>query len=138
MHQQTMRAIGRLETRTYTSPGCSGSQRSRGALGSNSSSGSSPVCAICLEEFMDGQVSRHTDLSILLQKGILFFEFIFLCSSHRICGSSLALMSFIRSVWTLGSYSTAHARCACTTSWVNLRVRDCFIVIQHFCLALCS
>ncbi|XP_057216928.1 E3 ubiquitin-protein ligase RNF43 isoform X2 [Triplophysa rosa] len=58
VHQQTMRAISRLETRTYTSPGCSGSQGSRGALGSNSSSGSSPVCAICLEEFMDGQDLR--------------------------------------------------------------------------------
>ncbi|KAJ8343004.1 hypothetical protein SKAU_G00329320 [Synaphobranchus kaupii] len=33
VHQQTMRAIGRLETRTYTSPGCSGSQRARGGQG---------------------------------------------------------------------------------------------------------
>ncbi|KTF85132.1 hypothetical protein cypCar_00039068, partial [Cyprinus carpio] len=56
VHQQTVRAISRLETRTYSSQGCSGSQHSRGASGSNSSSNSSPVCAICLEEFMDGQV----------------------------------------------------------------------------------
>ncbi|XP_073697441.1 E3 ubiquitin-protein ligase RNF43 [Garra rufa] len=58
VHQQTMRAISRLETRTYSSQGCSGSQRSRGPLGSNSSSNSSPVCAICLEEFMEGQELR--------------------------------------------------------------------------------
>ncbi|XP_059404876.1 E3 ubiquitin-protein ligase RNF43-like isoform X2 [Carassius carassius] len=58
VHQQTMRAISRLETRTYSSQGCSGSQRSREAQGSNSSSNSSPVCAICLEEFMDGQELR--------------------------------------------------------------------------------
>lgn len=51
-----MRAISRLETRTYSSQGCSGSQHSRGVPGSNSSSNSSPICAICLEEFMDGQV----------------------------------------------------------------------------------
>ncbi|KAL0994787.1 hypothetical protein UPYG_G00127160 [Umbra pygmaea] len=58
VHQQTMRAISRLETRTYSSQGCGGSQRHRGAWGSNSSSNSSPVCAICLEEFADGQVLR--------------------------------------------------------------------------------
>ncbi|XP_030648559.1 E3 ubiquitin-protein ligase RNF43 [Chanos chanos] len=59
VHQQTMRAISRLETRTYSSQGCSGSQRSRGGgQGSASSSNSSPVCAICLEEFLDGQDLR--------------------------------------------------------------------------------
>ncbi|XP_077078598.1 E3 ubiquitin-protein ligase RNF43 isoform X1 [Siphateles boraxobius] len=56
VHQETMRAISRLETRTYSSQGCSGSQRSGAA--SNSSSSSSPICAICLEEFMDGQDLR--------------------------------------------------------------------------------
>ncbi|XP_051523451.1 E3 ubiquitin-protein ligase RNF43-like isoform X2 [Myxocyprinus asiaticus] len=58
VHQQTMRVISRLETRTYSSQGCSGSQRSRTAPGSNSSSNSSPICAICLEEFLDGQDLR--------------------------------------------------------------------------------
>ncbi|XP_061105388.1 E3 ubiquitin-protein ligase RNF43 [Conger conger] len=58
VHQQTMRAIGRLETRTYASPGCSGSQRQRGGRDSGSSSVSAPMCAICLEEFTDGQDLR--------------------------------------------------------------------------------
>ncbi|CDQ64274.1 unnamed protein product [Oncorhynchus mykiss] len=58
VHQQTMRAISRLETRMYSSQGCGGSQRHRGGWGSNSSSNSSPVCAICLEEFLDGQDLR--------------------------------------------------------------------------------
>ncbi|CAB1316875.1 unnamed protein product [Coregonus sp. 'balchen'] len=58
VHQQTMRAISRLETRTYSSQGCGGSQRHRGGRGSNSSSNSNPVCAICLEEFLEGQDLR--------------------------------------------------------------------------------
>lgn len=58
VHQQTMRAISRLETKTYSSQGCSGSQRHRAAWGSASSSNSSPVCAICLEEFQEGQHLR--------------------------------------------------------------------------------
>ncbi|KAJ8412388.1 hypothetical protein AAFF_G00127240 [Aldrovandia affinis] len=58
VHQQTVRAIGRLETRTYTTPGCSGGQRSRAGRDSGSSSTSAPVCAICLEEFLDGQDLR--------------------------------------------------------------------------------
>ncbi|KAJ3589282.1 hypothetical protein NHX12_010127 [Muraenolepis orangiensis] len=58
VHQQTMRAIGRLETKTYSTQGCSGAQRHRGAWGSASSSNSSPACAICLEDFQDGQDLR--------------------------------------------------------------------------------
>uniref|UniRef100_A0A3Q3EK02 RING-type E3 ubiquitin transferase n=1 Tax=Labrus bergylta TaxID=56723 RepID=A0A3Q3EK02_9LABR len=58
VHQQTMRAISRLETKTYNSQGCSSSQRHHAAGGSASSSNSSPVCAICLEEFQDGQHLR--------------------------------------------------------------------------------
>lgn len=56
VHQQTRQAISRLETKTYNSQGCSGSHRQRAPWGSASSSNSSPICAICLEEFQDGQV----------------------------------------------------------------------------------
>lgn len=74
VHQQTMRAISRLETKTYNSQGCSGSQRHRGAWGSASSSNSSPVCAICLEEFQDGQVrgERVKNLSVDLTVLIIY------------------------------------------------------------------
>ncbi|CAL8237049.1 unnamed protein product [Arctogadus glacialis] len=56
LHQDTMRVISRLETKTYSTQGCSGAQRHHRAWGSASSSNSSPVCAICLEDFQDGQV----------------------------------------------------------------------------------
>ncbi|CAL8306863.1 unnamed protein product, partial [Gadus morhua 'NCC'] len=58
LHQDTMRVISRLETKTYSTQGCSGSQRHHRAWGSASSSNSSPVCAICLEDFQDGQDLR--------------------------------------------------------------------------------
>ncbi|XP_041096966.1 E3 ubiquitin-protein ligase RNF43 isoform X2 [Polyodon spathula] len=58
MQEQTLRAISRLQTRMYKSQCRSGSQRSRGKWDSASSSNSSPVCVICLEEFADGQNLR--------------------------------------------------------------------------------
>ncbi|CAL8363617.1 unnamed protein product [Lota lota] len=58
VHQQTMRAISRLEIKTYSTQGCAGSQRHHRAWGSASSSNSNPVCAICLEDFQDGQDLR--------------------------------------------------------------------------------
>ncbi|KAG7471270.1 hypothetical protein MATL_G00122920 [Megalops atlanticus] len=57
-HQQTMRAIGRLETRRYSSQVCPGTRGQRGEAWAGSSSGSGPVCAICLEDFLDGQDLR--------------------------------------------------------------------------------
>lgn len=62
VHQQTRQAISRLETKTYNSQGCSGPHRQRAPWGSASSSNSSPVCAICLEEFQDGQVREVMSL----------------------------------------------------------------------------
>lgn len=79
VHQQTMRAISRLETKTYSSQGCSGSQRHRGAWGSASSSNSSPVCAICLEEFQDGQVRGEREKNISVDSNVLvsYISFVF-------------------------------------------------------------
>lgn len=64
VHQQTRQAISRLETKTYTSQICSGSRRQRAPWGSASSSNSSPACAICLEDFQDGQVRGHTGAAV--------------------------------------------------------------------------
>lgn len=74
VHQQTMRAISRLETTTYSSQGCSGTQRHRGAWGSASSSNSSPVCAICLEEFQDGQVNGERRIcDVMLSNKLMIY-----------------------------------------------------------------
>ncbi|XP_051750563.1 E3 ubiquitin-protein ligase RNF43 isoform X2 [Ctenopharyngodon idella] len=94
VHQETMRAISRLETRMYSSQGCSGSQRSRGAPASNSSSNSSPICAICLEEFMDGQDLRiiscgHEFHKECVDPWLLQHRTCPLCM-HNIMGSDLA------------------------------------------------
>ncbi|NXA35209.1 RNF43 ligase, partial [Eudromia elegans] len=53
LQQQTMRAIGQLATRTYQ-PRC----RQASRWDSASSCSSAPVCAICLEEFSEGQELR--------------------------------------------------------------------------------
>ncbi|XP_039612747.1 E3 ubiquitin-protein ligase RNF43 [Polypterus senegalus] len=58
INQQTVRAISRLETRIYRSPCRARNQRSKSNWDSASSSNSTPVCAICLEEFIDGQDLR--------------------------------------------------------------------------------
>ncbi|XP_007894578.2 E3 ubiquitin-protein ligase RNF43 [Callorhinchus milii] len=57
LQQQTLRAISRLATRTYRSR-CRAQGLERPGTDSRSSSASEPVCAICLEEFVDGQDLR--------------------------------------------------------------------------------
>lgn len=120
-----MRAISRLETKTYNSQGCSGSQRHRAAWGSASSSNSSPVCAICLEEFQDGQVQGEKSKEYILWVNVI----VFISCLHwnlplslfylSIWGSSRVLMSFTRTVSTPGCCNTAPVPSACTTSWVR-------------------
>ncbi|XP_078535612.1 E3 ubiquitin-protein ligase RNF43 isoform X1 [Lissotriton helveticus] len=56
LHQQTVRAISQLATRKYRS--CSEGRLRRSGLDSGSSCSSAPVCAVCLEEFADGQDLR--------------------------------------------------------------------------------
>ncbi|NWY05755.1 RNF43 ligase, partial [Nothoprocta ornata] len=53
LQQQTMQAIGQLATRTYQ-PRC----RQAARWDSASSCSSAPVCAVCLEEFSEGQELR--------------------------------------------------------------------------------
>lgn len=94
VHQQTMRAISRLETKTYNSQGCSGSQRHRAAWGSASSSNSSPVCAICLEDFQDGQVRGESDKHTLsVDVLVLLFPQIFLSSLSPFLSQHLRIIS---------------------------------------------
>ncbi|XP_043910790.1 E3 ubiquitin-protein ligase RNF43 [Protopterus annectens] len=58
MHQQTLRAISRLATRKYKSRCRSGTHKQHGGPDSGSSCSSAPTCAVCLEEFVEGQDLR--------------------------------------------------------------------------------
>ncbi|KAJ8368363.1 hypothetical protein SKAU_G00083910 [Synaphobranchus kaupii] len=58
VHQQTLRAVSHLETRRYSSQRHPGSRRLRGDLGAGAGSSPAPACAICLEDFLDGEDLR--------------------------------------------------------------------------------
>ncbi|XP_078404678.1 E3 ubiquitin-protein ligase RNF43 [Cetorhinus maximus] len=58
LQQQTINAISRLATRRYQSRCRSQGHERQSSLDSQSSSMSEPVCAICLEEFAEGQDLR--------------------------------------------------------------------------------
>ncbi|GCB64003.1 hypothetical protein scyTo_0009754 [Scyliorhinus torazame] len=58
LQQQTINAISRLATRRYQSRCRSQTHERQSSLDSQSSSISEPVCAICLEEFAEGQDVR--------------------------------------------------------------------------------
>ncbi|KAJ8403848.1 hypothetical protein AAFF_G00347160 [Aldrovandia affinis] len=58
VHTQTARAISRLETRRYSARGRPGIQRPRGDVGAAGGPSCSPACAICLEDFLEGQDLR--------------------------------------------------------------------------------
>uniref|UniRef100_H3B9B5 RING-type E3 ubiquitin transferase n=1 Tax=Latimeria chalumnae TaxID=7897 RepID=H3B9B5_LATCH len=58
LQQQTIRAISRLEIRKYKSRCKTGGHIHHSGQDSGSSCSSAPVCAICLEEFIEGQDLR--------------------------------------------------------------------------------
>ncbi|XP_025022933.1 E3 ubiquitin-protein ligase RNF43 isoform X2 [Python bivittatus] len=96
VQEVTLQAINRLAIRRYQAP------HHQAPTGDSVSTCSSPpICAICLEEFCEGQITAFPSHCLLLL--------------YRNYGSSPVPMSSIGSVWTLGSSSTKRVHYACST-----------------------